>query len=249
MRRSGPSDLPRSVENCQDLSRWSDGMPSASAEAKVQRPKDNQQRPLTCGAARRRAPSRIKWRQAEAASRERHRQLITELCHFGAKLRNIRFRGHVDLTGGDLMNSNFWVVIATAAPVVVLTCIVLCSTQGGNLAQLFHEWKTRHHPVILASIIAAAVVNLGVFSAEATPSLMPRAPRGEHGREHGTGYFHADGVPYRARRLLGGHACSAVHLVAGEGSGTEFSSAWRRHLPADHDQLTLNIKARHWYSR
>ena len=66
------------------------------------------------------------------------------------------------------MNSNFWVVIATAAPVVVLTCIVLCSTQGGNLAQLFHEWKTRHHPVILASIIAAAVVNLGVFSAEAS---------------------------------------------------------------------------------
>jgi hypothetical protein len=39
VRRSGPSDLPRSVENCQDLSRWSDGMPSASAEAKVQRPK------------------------------------------------------------------------------------------------------------------------------------------------------------------------------------------------------------------
>ena len=69
------------------------------------------------------------------------------------------------------MNSNFWVVIATAAPVVVLTCIVLCSTQGGNLAQLFHEWKTRHHPVILASIIAAAVVNLAVFSAEAIAFL------------------------------------------------------------------------------
>lgn len=28
------------------------------------------------------------------------------------------------------MNSDFWVAIATAAPVVVLTCIVLCSTQG-----------------------------------------------------------------------------------------------------------------------
>jgi hypothetical protein len=42
---------------------------------------------------------------------------------------------------------------------VVLTCIVLCGTQGGNLAQLFHEWKTRHHPVILASIVVAAVVN------------------------------------------------------------------------------------------
>ena len=66
------------------------------------------------------------------------------------------------------MNSNFWVVIVTAAPVVVLGCIVLCSTQGGNLAQLFQEWKTRHHPGILASIIAAAVVNLGVFSAEAS---------------------------------------------------------------------------------
>lgn len=36
VRRSGPSDLPRSVENCQDLSRWSDGMPNASAEARVQ---------------------------------------------------------------------------------------------------------------------------------------------------------------------------------------------------------------------
>jgi hypothetical protein len=47
-----------------------------------------------------------------------------------------------------------------------------CSGQeGGNLAQLFHEWKTRHHPVILASIIAAAVVNLAVFSAEAIAFL------------------------------------------------------------------------------
>ena len=61
------------------------------------------------------------------------------------------------------MNSDFWVAIATAAPVVVLTCIVLCSTQGGNLAQLFHEWKTRRHPVILASITVAAVVNLTGF--------------------------------------------------------------------------------------
>lgn len=70
------------------------------------------------------------------------------------------------------MNSDFWVVIATAAPVVVLTCIVLCSTQGGNLAQLFHEWKTtRHHPIILASITIAAVVNLVVFSAEAIAFL------------------------------------------------------------------------------
>ena len=69
------------------------------------------------------------------------------------------------------MNSDFWVVIATAAPVVVLTCIVLCSTQGGNLAQLFHEWKTRRHPVILASITVAAVVNLVVFSAEAIAFL------------------------------------------------------------------------------
>ena len=69
------------------------------------------------------------------------------------------------------MNSDFWVVIATAAPVVVLTCIVLCSTQGGNLAQLFHEWKMRHHPVILTSIIVAAVVNLVVFSAEAIAFL------------------------------------------------------------------------------
>lgn len=64
------------------------------------------------------------------------------------------------------MNSDFWVVIATAAPVVILTCIVLCSTQGGNLAQLFHEWKKKHHPVILASTIVAAVMNLGVFSVE-----------------------------------------------------------------------------------
>jgi hypothetical protein len=69
------------------------------------------------------------------------------------------------------MNSDFWVVIATAAPVVVLTCIVLCSTQGGNLAQLFNEWKRRHHPVILASITVAAVVNLGVFSVEAIAFL------------------------------------------------------------------------------
>jgi len=65
------------------------------------------------------------------------------------------------------MNSDFWVAIATAAPVVVLTCIVLCSTQGGNLAQLFHEWKTRHHSVILGLIIFAAVVNLTVFVIEA----------------------------------------------------------------------------------
>ena len=69
------------------------------------------------------------------------------------------------------MNSDFWVVIATAAPVVVLTCIVLCSTQGGNLAQLFHEWKIRRHPVILVLIIGAAVVNLAVFSAEAIAFL------------------------------------------------------------------------------
>ena len=62
-------------------------------------------------------------------------------------------------------------MIATAAPVVILTCIVLCSTQGGNLAQLFHEWKTRRHPVILASITVAAVVNLVVFSAEAIAFL------------------------------------------------------------------------------
>jgi hypothetical protein len=79
--------------------------------------------------------------------------------------------GLEDVHRGDLMNSDFWVVIATAAPVVILTCIVLCSTQGGNLAQLFHEWKTRHHTVILASIIAAAVVNLAVFSAEAIAFL------------------------------------------------------------------------------
>jgi hypothetical protein len=70
------------------------------------------------------------------------------------------------------MNSDFWVVIATAAPVVVLTCIVLCSTQGGNLAQLFHEWKKGcHHPVILTAIIVAAVVNLVVFSTEAIAFL------------------------------------------------------------------------------
>jgi len=70
------------------------------------------------------------------------------------------------------MNSDFWVVIATAAPVVILTCIVLCSTQGGNLARLFHEWKTRRHPVILASIIVAAIVNLAVFSGEAIAFLV-----------------------------------------------------------------------------
>lgn len=69
------------------------------------------------------------------------------------------------------MDSDFWVVIATAAPVVVLTCIVLCSTQGGNLARLFHEWHTKHHPVILASIILAACVNLAVFSVEAVAFL------------------------------------------------------------------------------
>lgn len=69
------------------------------------------------------------------------------------------------------MNSDFWVVIATAAPVVVLTCIVLCSTQGGNLAQLFHEWKTRRHPAILAFIIVAAAVNLAVFVVEAIAFL------------------------------------------------------------------------------
>src|SRR5215469_7450708 len=69
------------------------------------------------------------------------------------------------------MSSDFWIVIATAAPVVVLTCIVLCSTQGGNLAQLFHEWKRRRHPVILVLIIVAAVVNLVVFSTEAIAFL------------------------------------------------------------------------------
>lgn len=79
--------------------------------------------------------------------------------------------GLEDVHRGDLMNSDFWVVIATAAPVVILTCIVLCSTQGGNLARLFHEWKTRRHPVIFAFIAVAAVVNLIVFSLQAIAFL------------------------------------------------------------------------------
>jgi hypothetical protein len=71
------------------------------------------------------------------------------------------------------MNSDFWVVIATAAPVVVLTCIVLCSTQGGNLARLIHEWKAgRRHLIILLLIIVAALVNLAVFAAEAFAFLV-----------------------------------------------------------------------------
>ena len=139
---------------------------------------------------------------------------------------------YVDLTGGDLMNSDFWIVIATAAPVVILTCIVLCSTQGGNLAQFFHEWKTRHHPVILGLIISAAVVKSGGFHRGGYRCpCCPRAPGGKHEREQGTGYFLADVVPYWAWRLLGGHARSTVHLVAGKGFGTEFSSAWRQLLP------------------
>jgi hypothetical protein len=71
------------------------------------------------------------------------------------------------------MNSDFWVVIATSAPVVVLTCIVLCSTQGGNLALLFHERRIRRHrhPVILASISVAALLNLAVFVTEAIAFL------------------------------------------------------------------------------
>ena len=53
----------------------------------------------------------------------------------------------------------------------------------------------------------------------------PRTPGGKHERERRTAYFLADVVPYWARRLLGGHARSTVRLVAGKGSGTEFSSA------------------------
>jgi hypothetical protein len=106
-----------------------------------------------------------------------------------------------------------------------------------------------HYPVILASIVVAAVVNLAVFSAEAIAFLDARRHLEENTDGTRDWLFPCRWVPYRARRLLGGHACSAVHLVAGEGSGTEFSSAWRQHLPADHDQLTLNIKARHRYSR
>jgi hypothetical protein len=122
------------------------------------------------------------------------------------------------------MNSDFWV--ATAAPVVILTCIVLCSIQGGNLAQLFHEWKTRRHPVILASITVAAVVNLVVFSAEAIAFLVALGHLGgKHEREQGAGYFLKDVVPYWAGHLLGGHARSTLHLVAGKGPGTELSSA------------------------
>jgi hypothetical protein len=92
---------------------------------------------------------------------------------------------YIDLAGGDLMNSDFWIAIATAAPVVVLTCIVLCSTQGGNLAQLIHEWKARHrrHPVILALIIVAAAVNVAVFIVETFAFLdaLARLEKSTHG--------------------------------------------------------------------
>lgn len=138
------------------------------------------------------------------------------------------------------MNSNFWLVIATAAPVVVLTCIVLCSTQGGHLAQLFHEWKTKRHPVILTSIIVAAVVNLVVFSAEAI-AFLDVLGHLEENTDGNTGL--AISWQMWCLILLGVSSVvthvARVHLVAGEGSGTEFSSAWRQHLPADHDQLTL----------
>jgi hypothetical protein len=65
------------------------------------------------------------------------------------------------------MRSDFWVVVATAAPVVVLSCIVLCSTQSGNLAELIHEWKTKARWAILAFIVIAAAVNLTVLVLEA----------------------------------------------------------------------------------
>jgi hypothetical protein len=58
------------------------------------------------------------------------------------------------------MHSDFWVVVATVAPVVVLSCIVLCSTQSSNLAELIREWETHSRWGILLLVVVAAVVNL-----------------------------------------------------------------------------------------
>jgi hypothetical protein len=93
-------------------------------------------------------------------------------------------------------------------------------------------------------LLLLRVVNLAVFSAEAIAFLDALGHLEENTDGTRDWLFPCRWVPYRARRLLGGHACSAVHLLAGEGSGTEFSSAWRQHLPADHDQLTLNLHQR-----
>jgi predicted MFS family arabinose efflux permease len=85
------------------------------------------------------------------------------------------------------MRSDFWVVVATAAPVVVLSCIVLCSTQSGNLAELIHEPKTKKRWAILWFIVIAAILNLAVFAIEGFTFLvalrhLELGTDGEHGR-------------------------------------------------------------------
>jgi hypothetical protein len=66
-------------------------------------------------------------------------------------------------------HSDFWVTIATVAPVVTLSCVVLCSTQGGNLVALLHE--RRNHPRtglrwVAFVLILAALLNVTAFILE-----------------------------------------------------------------------------------
>jgi hypothetical protein len=66
-------------------------------------------------------------------------------------------------------HSDFWVTIATVAPVVALSCVVLCSTQGGNLVQLLRERRGpgRAGPRwVIYTLIVAALLNLTAFILE-----------------------------------------------------------------------------------
>lgn len=73
------------------------------------------------------------------------------------------------------MHTDFWVAVATVAPVVILSCVVLCSTQGGNLVSLFHERKNKNRPgtwmEVMVALIVAALLNLTVFILEALAFL------------------------------------------------------------------------------
>lgn len=66
------------------------------------------------------------------------------------------------------MHTDFWITVATVAPVVTLSCVVLCSSQGGNLVTLLGD-RNQHRRVgrwVIVALILAAALNLAVFAVE-----------------------------------------------------------------------------------
>jgi len=66
------------------------------------------------------------------------------------------------------MHTDFWITVATVAPVVILSCVVLCSTQGGNLVALLRD-RNQHRRAgtwVIVALISAAALNLAVFAVE-----------------------------------------------------------------------------------